>query len=146
MAVENEIDNGPEQGGATSVRIEENEEHVEHAHLYLPANKLYSQSDEDLISSIVNDRLGTRDNAFIVNVSGSNLNDYSTPSLLSMAFPSLFPYGVGDVTRNARRNNVKFGLAMSHYLNYGVYIENEDRYKIPFAEHKRWVHWAQNTS
>ena len=62
-----------------------------------------------------------------------------------MAFPTLFPYGTGDVTMRSRRFDITFTNAMRHYLNYAVYSETLHAYIYPFAEHSRWVHWAQNT-
>ena len=41
-----EVENGPEQGGASSRRNNMEEENVRESHLYLPADRLYSQSEE----------------------------------------------------------------------------------------------------
>ena len=109
-----EVENGPEQGGASSRLSNIEEENVQESHLYLPADRLYSQSDEQLITSILNDQLGTSENAMTFDVHGTRLNDYSTPSLQSMAFPTLFLYGEGDIIQKSRMIDVNTTLAMKH--------------------------------
>ena len=144
--IEHEIENGPEQGGATSMVLDENSDILQEGHVYLPADQLFKESEEGLITRIVTDRLGTNENAYLFNVDGHNLNDYSTPGIQSMAFPTLFPYGEGDVTKRSRLYDVTFTNAMKHYLNYSIYSSQKKRLLFPYAMHKRWVHWAQNTA
>ena len=89
--------------------------------MYLHADQLYNDSEESLITHIVTDRLGTNDTPYLFNVDGQNLNDYSTPVIQSMAFPTLFPYDEGDVTKWSRLYDFTFTHAMKHYLNYSIY-------------------------
>ena len=146
VVIEPEIDNGPEQGGATSFAVDDSDEVIQETHIFLPADRLNTESDQQLITTILRDEYGTNENPFAVNVDNTNtLNDYNTPSLQSMAFPTLFPYGVGDITMRTRRYDVTFTNAMKHYLNYAVYDPRLNTHIFPFAEHSRWVHWAQNT-
>jgi len=145
--IEHEIENGPEQGGATSCVVEENTEILQEGTLYVPADQVYDESEESLITRIVANRLGTTNSQpLLFNIDGHNLNDFSTPGIQSLAFPTLFPYGEGDVTRRSRMHDVTFTNAMKHYLNYSIYCNDQKRHLFPFATHKRWVHWAQNTA
>jgi hypothetical protein len=76
---------------------------------------------------------------------GAFVSDYLTPSLQVMTFPTLFPYGIGDVTKKDRSVTVTMTQSNQHLLNYTVYDETEKRLVYPFASHPRWLKWAQNT-
>lgn len=90
------------------------------------------------------------------------VNDYNTSGLLSMAFPTLFPYGVGDVTNRDRHFPITECQAAKHYINYCVNLKtahesvgvpyspqptassaDQDWY-YPFASHDRFIHFIQN--
>jgi hypothetical protein len=62
-----------------------------------------------------------------------------------MTFPTLFPYGCGDVTNKDRSVTVSMTESNKHLLNYAIYDETEGRFVYPFASHPRWLKWAQNT-
>jgi hypothetical protein len=76
---------------------------------------------------------------------GAFVNYYSTTSLQIMTFPTLFPYGCGDVTNKDRSVTVSMTESNKHLLNYAIYDESEGRFVYPFASHPRWLKWAQNT-
>jgi len=91
--IEHEIENGPEQGGATSDVVKENSEILQEGTLYVPADQVYDDSEESLITHIVANRLGTTNSQpLLFNIDGHNLNDFSTPGIQSLTFPTLFPY------------------------------------------------------
>jgi hypothetical protein len=46
------------------------------------------------------------------------VNDYSTTSLQVTTFPTLFPYGCGDVTNKERSMTVSMTQSNGHLLNY----------------------------
>ena len=105
--------------------------------------------EADLIRQLLFKKLGTAENPVRYDApNGGILSDYSTPGLQSMAFPTLFPYGVGDVTRASRRVSMTLTESNKHLLNYAVLVPRSDppRYFYPFAVHGRWMHWAQNTA
>ena len=51
---------------------------------------------------------------------GSTVSDFSDAGLLSKSFPTLFPYGTGDVTCLDRLSKVTLDAAGKHYLKYCV--------------------------
>ena len=69
-----------------------------------------------------------------------------------MAFPTLFLYAKGDYFNRERNIEVSLTDANKHLLNYAVKnekVENDElepSYIYPFAEHDRWINWAQNIS
>ena len=69
-----------------------------------------------------------------------------------MAFPTLLPYGKGDFFNRERNIEVSLTDENKHLLKYAVKNEKaenndlEPSYIYPFAEHDRWINWAQNIS
>ncbi|GFH56395.1 hypothetical protein CTEN210_12871 [Chaetoceros tenuissimus] len=51
---------------------------------------------------------------------GARVNDFDTPGLFSMAFPCLFPYGVGNPTVQDRQKEVTLDQAGKHLTKYAV--------------------------
>ena len=141
--VNNEVDNGPEQGGATGEHMLDTVDDIERGHLFVNSDRL-NQNYDDTIRDLVEKRYGSSSNPMIVNVNGSYLSDYSTPGLQALAFPTLFPYGVGDCTRISRSVNVSTTVAIKHYLHISVYNPTTNMNFYPFAKHLRWMHWGQN--
>ena len=75
---------------------------------------------------------------------GDAVNDYNTPNLQAHAFPTLFPYGVGDFTNHDRQvDKTDMKDIAKHFMFYCV-VEN-GKFRYPFVEHERWVYWMQNT-
>ena len=77
---------------------------------------------------------------------GQPLSDYSTPYLQSMAFPHLFPFGDGDVTKKDRQFTVTMTNANKHLVCYAHFNRQTEIWHYPFVEDARWVFWAQNTA
>jgi hypothetical protein len=73
------------------------------------------------------------------------LNDFSTPNIMAKAFPTLFPFGMGDPTSNDRTKSVTFAKAIKHLLNYAVQNPVTGEWTYPFVKHDRWAHYALNT-
>lgn len=79
------------------------------------------------------------------NGNGATLNDYFTPCVQAMAFPTIFPCGTdGDVTFKNRSNAVTMTGANAHLLKYAI-KPIDVGWRYPFAEHDRWMNWVQNT-
>ena len=70
------------------------------------------------------------------------LNEYKTPFLATMAFPTLFPDGKGDPTNPSLYQDVPLGEAIKHLLKYA---ENKDgKWTYRFASHPKFSYWAFN--
>lgn len=68
-------------------------------------------------------------------------DEYNTSYLYTMAFPTLFPFGSGDIHYKLDRlHKISVNDANCHYLKY--YDIDNKRY--PFAEHPRFLHFAQD--
>ena len=70
------------------------------------------------------------------------LNEYLTPFLATLAFPTLFPDGRGDPTDPALVRNVTFHDRVKHLIKFGEYIDGKLIYR--FANHPRFAYWALN--
>jgi hypothetical protein len=78
------------------------------------------------------------DNVVIMPDPGDALSDFTTPYIQGMAFPTLFPYGVGDVTAMNRDHIVTMTEANKHLLKYYIEVDGEGMYI--FAAHNTWKH------
>ena len=90
---ENQQELGPNQGGASGAPEEENQ--VEETYMELPVGQTVAQLRQ--LEDLVHRNFGD-DQPIPWPATGGNLSDYNTPGLFIMAYPTLFPYGVGDVT------------------------------------------------
>ena len=72
----------------------------------------------------------------------SPLNEYQTPFLATLAFPTLFPDGIADPTDQALVRNVTFHERVKHLIKFGEYINGKLIYR--FANHPRFAYWALN--
>ena len=103
---------------------------------------------------------------------GDFINDFNESSLISKAFPCLFPYGNhGDPTFKDRNHNITMDKAGKHFLKYCINMKDAQEYlmsqqlteheevivqklynegtcpwKFPFVENDRFLHWMQNTT
>ena len=78
---------------------------------------------------------------------GDPLPEHTTENLYAQAFPTLFLFGVGDVTVGSRREYVFYTEANEHYFNYILKNTDSDgnsTTSFPFAEHPRWMYWVHN--
>ena len=115
--------------------------------IYIPPDPVFKDTQANLIRNILVDKLGTRENHLRM-TTGSNIsNEYATLSLQSMCFPTLFPYGVGDITRVGRRYDVTLTESNRHLLNQ-VVADNIDgnSYVYLSAMYNRWMHWSHNAT
>ena len=71
------------------------------------------------------------------------VSDYSTPALLGMAFPHLFPDSGGDPTDPDRSIEVTLKEASKHLLRLGN-VENGN-VSFPFARDIQFPYWVLNT-
>lgn len=75
-------------------------------------------------------------------VSNEPLNEYTTPYLATMAFPTLFPDGKGDPTTPSVNRDVPFCNRIKHLLKFGKLVNQ--RWVYRFANHPRFSYWALN--
>ena len=67
------------------------------------------------------------------------LNEYSTPFLSTMAFPSLFPDSRGDPTNPCLLHNVTFSSKVQHLIKFAE--KNDNKWVYRFASHPRFSYW-----
>ena len=116
-------DGGLEEGpapGTTGAYPDKENIHVTESFAYI--NPLYcDESVNKSIVRILNEELGTKTNPLPFPPQGECLNDYTYPSLQSMAFPTLFPFSYGDVTDRDRISNVTLANSNKHLLKYCIH-------------------------
>ena len=143
---EQELEDGPDTSGATGA-VGDNDDDDDQLFIPRPLQEMNNGLEADRIRQFVlNEDLppATSANPIVLPPGGQPLNDYDTPNLQSMAFPTLFPYGEGDVTNADRTETVTMCEANKHLLWYCV--RNQDgEFEYPFAQHTKWMYWAQNT-
>jgi len=69
-------------------------------------------------------------------IEGIPVNEFSTPGYMARAFPTLYPYGCGDL-RSERPRDIKPAEYFKHLLWY-----KDGR----FARHSRWRYFALNST
>ena len=72
------------------------------------------------------------------------INEFKTPYLAAMAFPTLFPYSAGDPTNPARQGNVSLTDGLKHLLRYGEIDEHTQMQQWRFASHPQFPYWGLN--
>ena len=70
------------------------------------------------------------------------LNEYNTPFLATLAFPTLFPEGKGDPTNPSLNRDVSFVSRIQHLLKFAECIS--DKFDFRFTSHPRFSYWALN--
>jgi len=74
------------------------------------------------------------------NLGNSPLNEYVTPFLATMAFPTLFPDGKGDPTNPAILKNITLKEKIKHLIKFAEKKDNKWIYR--FANHPSFSYWA----
>ena len=95
--------------------------------------------EEDAVRSAVNEQDPLDWPAQI----GDPINEFKTPGLASMAFPTLFPYGRADPTDKGRERDVSLTEGFKHLEKYAD-ITPEGTFHWRFASHSRFSYWALN--
>ena len=124
---ENDVYDSPEESNDT--------EHDSSSFLPFP---VVQETEESAISSTIRGTEpvtwpGLGDNA---------INEFSTPYLATMCFPTLFPYGTGDPTNPARIRKISLTEALKHLNRYGEFVGNSPVWR--FASHPRFPYWGLN--
>jgi len=75
-------------------------------------------------------------------VDSEPINEYTTPFLATMSFPTLFPDGKGDPTNPSLYRDIQLGDKIKHLLKYAE--KKDGRWNYRFASHPRFAYCAFN--
>ena len=106
---------------------------------FLPPGKQEQQEFE-----AIRNQLSQGSNLDWPTVESEPLNEYQTPFLATMAFPTLFPDSKGDPTNPALQRHVTFHEKIKHRIKYSEFIDGKWVYR--FASHPRFSYWAFNVN
>jgi len=123
---ETQTDKGPE---IIDTEDEENDEHNTHR---------YIEIDVDEAQQI--DKIRAKINIPVQNASNP-VNEFEQNSLLTLAFPKLFPLGKADPTNKQRIIKVDETDAYRHLMKY-LCKNSKGDYYYPFAEHPRFLFYV----
>ncbi len=70
------------------------------------------------------------------------INEFEYDGLCGMAFPTLFPFGLGDPTKKSRNIAVSETDGFKHLLKYATKNSVNNNFYYPFAKHQRFKFWA----
>lgn len=96
-------------------------------------------TEDRTIRSVINDS----NRSDWPDINQTPVNEFQTPFLATMAFPTLFPYGRGDPTNPGRQRAVSLTDGLKHLIKYAETTENDQRY-WRFASHPRFPYWGLN--
>ena len=68
------------------------------------------------------------------------INEYQTPFLATLAFPTVFPNGKGDPTNPSLLKGIPLGERVKHLIKFAEHINGKWVYR--FASHPRFCYWA----
>lgn len=107
------VDEQEEESSAQEDSANEDNGHDSHSFLPLPTRQ---STESDAICAAV-----TTGNSPLdwPNIIGQPINEFRTPYLATMSFPTLFPYGTGDPTYPGRQRQVSLTEAFKHLIKYG---------------------------
>ena len=110
------------------------------SHSFLPLPNKQSTDDMAIRNTILGDTLDPLNWPDINNVP---INEFQTPYLATMSFPTLFPYATGDPTYPGRQRPVSLIDGFKHLIKYGD-ISDSNIKSWRFASHPRFIYWALN--
>ena len=133
--VENNFDNN------TNIDVQSEEEHVFDENTET-SSFLPEIANVQLEHDAIKNDLKFADKLKWPTIENEPLNEYTTPFLATMAFPTLFPDGKGDPTNPALNRDVPLCGKIQHLIKFAEYIGNKWVYR--FANHPRFSYWALN--
>lgn len=77
------------------------------------------------------------------NISETPINEYNVQGIYSLAFPTLFPFGLADPTDVSRLILIKEQEGIQHLIKYANLDSNGKLY-YPFAKHSRFLFYAHD--
>ena len=135
------IDTNVENQSVSYVDKTEDEEEIFDRHT--DTSSFLPQAESDLLEhdAIKND-LKYEDKLKWPTIGKQPLNEYATPFLATMAFPTLFPDGKGDPTNPTLYIDIPLSGRIQHLIKFAECIGN--RWVYRFANHPRFTYWALN--
>ena len=122
----------PEENADSS--NEEQSSHSSSSFMPLPTRQ---PSEEEAIRTTLNSHLEWP------TIANQPINEFHTPYLATLSFPTLFPYGTGDPTFPGRSRPVTLTDGFKHLIKYGeITADNVKSWR--FANHPRFPYWALN--
>ena len=103
---------------------------------FLPVSSNSCLESEEIKSNVNNSKINWP------SIDDQPLNEYTTPFLATLVFPTLFPDGNGDPTNPCLQRDVPFGNQIQHLLKYSENIDGKWVYR--FSSHPRFSYWALN--
>ena len=109
---------------------------ISEAYAYI--NPLHqNETVENEIVKVINDEIGIVENLLLVPALGNRINNYSYLSIQSLAFPTLFPFSIGNVTNRDRVSSISLTDSNQHLLKC-CYLDNLSGECIyPFTRYDR---------
>ena len=104
---------------------------------FMPVNQ---QQQQEL--SAIKDQLQPRQSMNWPKIDKQPLNEYDTPFLATLAFPTLFPDGKGDPTNLSLLKDIPLGEKVKHLIKFAENVNGKWIYR--FASHPRFAYWALN--
>lgn len=136
----NNDDNNSDQDYLIDTELESDSDVVYNEHTntssFLPFQHNGKQEKEEIQEEIAGKILNWP------SIQNKPFNEYTTPYLATMAFPTLFPDGKGDPTNPSLNRHVPFSQSIKHLLKFGEFLGGKWVYR--FAKHPRFSYWALN--
>ena len=130
------LEDGPVQSNASRPYPNKENAHVTNAYAYV--NPLLEIETNNIsIRNFLNEVMGTADNPMPFLSQLTRLNNYTYPSIQLLTFPTLFPFGYGDITFHDRNINVSLTESNCYLLRYSIYDSTDNTYVYPFAKYNR---------
>lgn len=103
---------------------------------FLPVNDTHQQEIDFIRNNLYQGQINWP------TLGNSPLNEYVTPYLATMAFPTLFPDGKGDPTNPAILKNATLKEKVKHLIKFAE--KKDSKWIYRFANHPRFSYWALN--
>lgn len=132
--------NSEDQSGSSGDQSESSEDNNHDSHSFLPLPTRQVTEDEHIHSSLMSTGSKPVDWPDIMT---QPINEFQTPYLATMSFPTLFPYATGDPTYPGRERSVSLTDAFKHLIRYGE-VTPDNTMCWRFASHPRFPYWALN--
>ena len=119
--------------------LAEESDHDSHSFLPLPTKQA---TESEAIKATFSDDSSTSPIPW-PEIGGQPINEFRTPFLATMSFPTLFPHAKGDPSNPGRPRSVSLTDSFKHLEKYGE-ISASNLPSWRFATHPRFPYWALN--
>lgn len=97
-----------------------------------------TRHEQDVISTLIHRPIVPVDNTVSIpniDVNQTPINEYDCCNLFAATYPSLFPFGIGDITNHNRVKEVTLIEMIHHLMWYAVFDPCINGYIYPFIHH-----------